>query len=51
MEELNRKKALEEKKEEKLSAKSERMEGRNHGNWKSLIKKWEEISKLKKSFT
>ena len=31
LEELNSKKALEEKKEEKLSAKSARMEGRNHG--------------------
>ena len=50
LEELNSKNALEEKKEEKLSAKSARMEGRNHGNSKSLTKKWEEISRLKEIF-
>ena len=37
-EELKSKKALEEKKEEKLSAKSARMEGRNHGYWKYFTK-------------
>ena len=50
LEELKIKKAVEEKKEEKLSAKSAWMEGRNHGNSKSLTKKWEEISILKEIF-
>ena len=51
LEELKSKKALEEKKEEKLSAKSARMEGRNHGNSKSLTKTSQELRMLSRSLS